>query len=206
MRFIFLLILLAGVAIGILYPWATRNFSGHELGIWHVYEQGGFKPVTVPLKAADAPVRVLVDLTAGAGRDLASDRTVLTLTASSGGRTALASTLHFSNDPVARQSSPQIADKIFRDEAGVIRPANDGDYLFTVGPGDADDIRIKAVDLILRSDAAEPDGRAQPVGFSLIAVGFIGLLLAIRSGGRPQNPNSQPPPPRWGRAGSDRQR
>ena len=166
MRFIFLLILLAGVAIGVLYPWATRNFSGHELGVWHVYERGGFKPVTVPLKAADAPVRVLVDLTAGAGRDLASDRTVLTLTASSGGRTALASTLRFSNNPVPRQSSPQIADKIFRDEAGVIRPASDADYLFLLGPGDADGIRIKAVDLILRSDAAEPDGRAQPVGFS----------------------------------------
>ena len=85
-------------------------------------------------------------------------------------------------------------------------PPCNGDATDREGATDADDIRIRAVDLILRSDAAEPDSRAQPVGFSLIAVGFIGLLLAIRSGGRPQNPNSQPPPPRWGRAGSDRQR
>ena len=28
MRILFLLILLAGVGAGVVYPWATRNFSG----------------------------------------------------------------------------------------------------------------------------------------------------------------------------------
>ncbi|RUU08829.1 hypothetical protein EOD08_36085, partial [Mesorhizobium sp. M6A.T.Ca.TU.002.02.2.1] len=57
------------------------------------------------------------------------------------------------------------------------------------------------VDLLLRSGVGEIDSRARPVGFSLMAAGLIGLLLALRfgGGGRPQNPNSQPPPPRWGR-------
>ena len=34
-----------------------------------------------------------------------------------------------------------------------------------------------------------------------MAIGFIGFVLALRrGGGTPPNPNSQPPPPRWGRA------
>ncbi|RWE66720.1 MAG: hypothetical protein EOS50_07820 [Mesorhizobium sp.] len=205
MRFLFFLILLAGTGIGVVYPWAMSNFSGHEIGTWRVYEQGRFKPVTVPLAARDAPVRVLVDLTARAERIVVSQqRTVLTLTAASGGRTVLASTLQFNHSENPRQVSPQLPDKIFRDEAGLIPTVSPGPYIFTVGPGDAEGIEMRAVDLVLRSGVGEVDQRAQPVGFSLMAVGLIGLVLAFRfgGGGRRQNPNSQPPPPRWGRGGS----
>jgi hypothetical protein len=203
MRVLFLLILLAGVGAGVIYPWAQRNFSGDEIGTWRVYEQGRFTPVDVPLKATDAPVRVLVDLTTNADRIISSDRTVLTITASHDGKTALAATLRFRGNPTPREQAPQVADRIFRDEAGVIPVVGDGAYTFTVGPGDADDIQIKAVDLVLRSGAEEVDERLQPIGFSLMAIGIIGLVLALRrgKGGRPDNPNSQPPPPRWGRGG-----
>ena len=202
MRFLFLLILLAGTGIGVIYPWAMTNFSGHEIGTWRVYEQGRFKPLTVPLSGRDAPVRVLVDLTARAERIVSQQRTVLTLTAATNGRTVLASTLQFNHSDNPRQASPQLPDKIFRDEAGLIPAVSPGPYTFTVGPGDAEDIPMRAVDLILRSGVGEIDGRARPVGFSLMAAGLIGLVLAMRfgrRGGRPENPNSQPPPPRWGR-------
>jgi len=203
MRFLFLLILLAGIAVGALYPWAMSNFSGHEIGTFRVYEQGRFKPVTVPLAARDAPVRVLVDLTARTERIVSQQRTVLTLTAAGAGRTALAATLQFNHSDNPRQVSPQLPDKIFRDEAGVIQTVSPGPYLFTVGPGDADDIPIRAVDLVLRAGTGEIDRRARPVGYGLIAVGLLGFLLSLRSGGGgPQNPNSQPPAPRWGRGAS----
>ncbi|MER9502911.1 hypothetical protein [Mesorhizobium sp. M0579] len=203
MRFLFVLILLAGAAIGFVYPWAVSNFSGHEIGAWRVYDQGRFRPVTVTLKAGDAPVRVLVDLTAKAERIVSQQRTVLTLTAATAGRTVLASTLQFNHADNPRQVSPQLPDKIFRDEAGVIETVSPAAYLFTAGPGDADDIPIRAVDLILRSGAGEIDQRARPVGYGLMAVGLIGFLLALAFGGRrPENPNSKPPPPRWGRGSS----
>lgn len=203
MRFLFFLILLAGIAVGIVYPWAMTNFSGHEIGSYRVYEQGRFKPVTVTLSAGDAPVRVLVDLTARAERIVSQQRTVLTLTAAAGSRTVLASTLQFNHSDNPRQVSPQLPDKIFRDEAGVIATVSPGAYLFTVGPGDADDIPMRAVDLVLRSGAGEIDNRARPVGYGLMAVGLIGFLLSLRFGGsRPENPNSKPPPPRWGRGSS----
>ena len=200
MRFLFVLILLAGTGIGLIYPWAMTNFSGREIGTWRVYEQGRFKPLTVSLSGRDAPVRVLVDLTARAERIVSQQRTVLTLTAATAGRTVLASTLQFNHVDNPRQASPQLPDKIFRDDAGVIASVNSGPYVFTVGPGDAEDIPMRAVDLILRSGVGETDRRARPVGFALMAVGLIGFLLSLRSaGGRPDNPNSQPPPPRWGR-------
>ncbi|ESX25215.1 MULTISPECIES: hypothetical protein [unclassified Mesorhizobium] len=203
MRFLFVLILLAGAASGFVYPWAMSNFSGHEIGTWRVYDQGRFRPVTVTLKAGDAPVRVLVDLTAKAERIVSQQRTVLTLTAATAGRTVLASTLQFNHADNPRQVSPQLPDKIFRDEAGVIETVSPGAYLFTAGPGDADDIPIRAVDLILRSGAGEIDQRARPVGYGLMAVGLIGFLLTLAFGGRrPENPNSKPPPPRWGRGSS----
>ncbi|MDG4854843.1 MULTISPECIES: hypothetical protein [unclassified Mesorhizobium] len=207
MRFLSVLVLIAGAAIGIFYPWAMSNFSGHAIGTWRVYEGGRFRPATVRLAARDAPVRVLVDLTARAERVASQQHTVLTLTAASGGRTALASTLSFNHTDNPRQVSPQLPDKIFRDEAGVIETVTPGAYVFTVGPGDADGIDMRAVDLILRAGTGSVDERAQPAGYTLMGVGLAGLVLSLvfgRGNKPPQNPNSQPPPPRWGRGGSQR--
>ncbi|MDX8480376.1 hypothetical protein RFN28_18185 [Mesorhizobium sp. VK24D] len=207
MRFLSVLVLVAGAAIGVFYPWVMSNFSGHAIGSFRVYEGGRFRPVTVQLSESDAPVRVLVDLTARAERVASQQRTVLTLTAASGGRTALASTLSFNHTDNPRQVSPQLPDKIFRDEAGVIDKVAPGAYVFTVGPGDADGIDMRAVDLILRAGAGAIDERARPAGYALMGVGFVGLMLSLvfgRGGERPQNPNSQPPAPRWGRNGAPR--
>ncbi|OBQ88213.1 hypothetical protein [Mesorhizobium sp. AA23] len=207
MRFLSVLVLIAGAAIGVFYPWAVSNFSGHAIGTWRVYEGGRFRPATVRLAARDAPVRVLVDLTARAERVASQQHTVLTLTAASGGRTALASTLSFNHPDNPRQVSPQLPDRIFRDEAGVIETVTPGAYVFTVGPGDADGIDMRAVDLILRAGTGSVDERAQPAGYTLMGVGLAGLVLSLvfgRGNKPPQNPNSQPPPPRWGRGGSQR--
>ncbi|RWA73274.1 hypothetical protein [Mesorhizobium sp.] len=207
MRLLSVLLLIAGAGIGVLYPWVMSNFSGHGIGTYRVYEGGRFRPVTVQLKASDAPVRVLVDLTARAERVASQQRTVLTLTAASGGRTAIASTLSFNHTDNPRQVSPQLPDKMFRDEAGVIEEVSPGPYVFTVGPGDADGIDMRAVDLVLRAGTGSIDERARPAGYALMGIGLVGLILSLvfgRGGGRPQNPNSQPPPPRWGRSGAPR--
>ncbi len=199
MRTIFLLIMLAGVGAGFVYPWAVTSFSGRELGSWQVYDGTAFRPVTVALTSADAPVRVLVDMVVVAPPEFSASGTVLTLTASTRGRTVLAGTLSFF-EAKPQERSPQLREKAYRDEAGVISPVEDGDYAFVLGRGDVEDIRIKAVTLVLRAAAGTPDRRVPPIGYTLAAVGFIGLVLALRRR-RERNPNSQPPPPRWGRGG-----
>jgi hypothetical protein len=207
MRFLSILVLIAGAAISIFYPWTMSNFSCHAIGTYRVYESGRFRSVTVQLTANDAPVRVLVDLTARAERIAGQQRTLLTLTAAGGGRTVLASTLSFNHTDNPRQVSPQLPDKIFRDEAGVIGTVTPGPYLFTVGPGDADGIDMRAVDLILRAGAGSIDEKVRLAGYALMGIGLVGFVLSLvfgRGASRPQNPNSQPPPPRWGRNGSSK--
>jgi hypothetical protein len=200
MRFLFLLILLGGTGLGIVYPWATTNFTGREIGTYRAYDRAsGYRPVEIALVTADAPVRVFVDLTTLAPPVVKPASAVLTITASTRGETVLAEALNF-YDTTPRERSPQLPDPVFRDDAGLIREVQPGTYRFVIEQGDADNIQIQRVDLILRSGGGEADARAQPIGLSLMAVGFIGLVLSLRrGGGNPQNPNSQPPAPRWGR-------
>ncbi|MEQ1944089.1 hypothetical protein ABMA32_16865 [Mesorhizobium sp. VNQ89] len=204
MRTFFLLVLIAGVAAGFGYPWAVTNFSGRELGTWPVYERGsGFRPVTTRLTEADAPVRVLVDLTSLGPVEFAPRSTVLTVTASTGGRTVLADTLTFA-EAKPQERSPQMRDRIYRDEGGVITDIEDGDYIFVIGPGDADGIEMSAVDLVLRASAVSVDRRVPPIGYAAAAIGFIGLVLSLRRRRRDRAASTEALPPRWGRSGDGR--
>lgn len=203
MRFLFLLIFLAGGGMAA-YPWLSANMLEHEVGKWRVYDAaGGYVPAQPRLKEADAPLKIMVDLaTTGIGK-LPPDSAILTLTASVNGKTVLAKAMTFA-DATATDTNPQMQARVYRASAGVIDPVEDGAYLFTVGKGDAETVPVQSVDLILATAGPLPGSRVQPLGFAAMAIGFIGLVLAFRGGrgGQPENPNSQPPPPRWGRGGS----
>lgn len=202
MRAIFLVILVAGLGAGFGYPWYVNNFSGREIGTWRAYERGGaFQPVTVTLAAADAPVRVLVDMTAVAPPEFAQSATALTITASVGNRTVLAEPLTF-RESKPQERSPQLREKVYRDEAGLISDVQAGDYVFVVGRGDAEDIQIRSVDLVLRAGAAAIDPRLPPIGYALAAMGFVGFVVASRRRKKSRRQDAQPgpeAPPRWGR-------
>ena len=202
-RFLFLLILAGGAASAFVYPWAVQGFTGVELGEWQVYDTGtGFRPIDVQLDDTDAPVRVLVDMTSIGAPSASGSRTILTLTAAIAGRTVLAQTLTFVN-AVARDDTPQTQEQIYREDVGLLDRIDDGTYRFTLGPGDAEGIQMKSVRLVLRGRAESYDPRAQPVGFTLMAIGAIGFILGFRGRSNPRNPNSPPPGPRWGRDGSN---
>ncbi|MEO9340512.1 hypothetical protein ABFT80_24175 [Mesorhizobium sp. SB112] len=200
MRFISILLLLAGAAAAIFYPWVVGNFSGEELGRWRLYDRAsGFTPVQVSLQSDAAPVRVLIDMATTSAPRVKGATAALTLTADRGGRTVLATAMSFT-DAMIRDDAPQTGRKIFRDDAGFIDDFDDGDYLFTAGPGDADGIVMDTVDLVLRGNALVLDTRYPPAGFLMMALGAVGFIFSLRRRrSRPENPNSQPPPPRWGR-------
>lgn len=200
MRVLFLLVLLAGAALG-LWPWAVQNFSGSQIGTWSVYRDGRFVAAEVGLSASDAPVRVLVDLTMWRPHAIRSGTALLAITGTYDGRVILDEGLSFRANPTPRQKSPQITERIFRDDAGIIDPVRTGNYRFAVRPGDKMDADIKAVDLVLRRETGSADARMLPAGLSLMGIGFIGLIVAFRRSGKRGRKENSAPPPRWGRDG-----
>jgi hypothetical protein len=204
MRIFFFLVFLIGLAAGIGYPWIMENVSGRDVGSWQVYDDvEGYQPVDVPLKSADAPLAVEVEMVTEGQPDLSGDGAVLTLVADAGGRTVLAQPLTFKTAR-PRDINPQMQEKAYRESAGVIGELDEATYRFIVGPGDAEGVVVKSVALILRTEILPADGRIQPAGFVLAVIGFVGFVLAWRrrSDGTPSNPNSQPPARRWGRGGT----
>jgi hypothetical protein len=199
MRFIFGLILVAGLAM-IAYPRLAAKADVGPVETLHAYDaQAGFVPVQVQLDAADAPVDVSVKLTTVGSAPLPKGAAILTMTAARHGETVLAKALDFAGAS-GHDVNPQTGEKVFRTAAGVIDPVEPGAYTFTFTRGDAEGVTASAVELVLARHAVTIDRRFQPIGFSLMAVSFIGLVLAFRQGkgSPPSNPNSQPPP-RWGR-------
>jgi hypothetical protein len=202
MRLLSLLILLAGIALGIGYPWVMNSHSAHEIGTWRVQDAAsGYRPVVARIGADDAPIEAVLDVAAVRPANSVAGQSVVTVTAAVGGKTVLAETLDFA-DAVIRDDSPQTLQQIYRLDAGSIAAVEPGDYTFTVGPGDAEGVDVLSVDPLLSGGRKPVDERAEPIGFSAMAIGFILLALSFRkrapSAG---NPNSQPPPPRWGRGG-----
>jgi hypothetical protein len=203
MRWLFLALFVGGLGLAA-FPWFSDNVLAREIGIWRVYDDAsGFLPAQARLAAEDAPLTVLVDMAAIGPANAGDDRALLTLTADAGGRTVLAKTLTFA-DASPRDTNPQTGEKAYREIAGVIESVEPGLHVFTLGMGDAEGVSVRWVDLVLKRGGAAYDTRAQPLGFSLMAVGFIGLVLSLRRrrDDPPDNPNAQPPRPRWGRGAS----
>lgn len=197
MRIIFLLMFVAGLAVGIGYPFAVQNVSGYEIGRYPAYDrQGGFKVVEENLAPADAPVRVLVDMSSLGSLTLDGATTLLTLTATVEGRTVMASTLTFAHQQ-PRSDNPQTGGMIYRDEAGLIDPVESGRYRFVLGPGDAESIEMRSAEIVLRAGAFDLDPRAVPIGYAMMALGFVGFFVSLQR--RNKTPPPPPPPPKWGR-------
>jgi hypothetical protein len=201
-----LFIFLVGLAMAAGYLFVASAPS-LPVGKWPVYTRaGGFAPVEARLHPEDAPVEVYVDLATSGSPNFGKDRAVLTLTAATNGKTAIAAPLSFA-DAVSRDDTPQTPELIYRTKAGEIASlAADAPVTFTVGPGDADEIDISAVDLVLQHGRATTDEGLVPIGYAVMAIGAIAFLLSFRKtdSGPPPNPNSQPPPPRWGRTAGER--
>jgi hypothetical protein len=197
MRFFFLLMILAGLALGAGYPWYQYNMAGGEIGTYRVYVRGGsFKLQTVVLAQSDAPVRVFVDMVPLQGYYPTQSRTALTLTASVEGRTVLASSLSYVSS-TEESKNLQTTRKVFRDRAGDLKIVTPGEYTFVVGEGDMEGLSIDTVDLVLRRNAAESDPRAMQAGAALALFGFIGLIRAHKR--RRAEVAVEAAKPKWGR-------
>lgn len=196
MRIVFLLIALAGVALGIVYPAVIESVTGSQIGRFPVFAKGsGFRELTVDLDRLDAPVRVNVEAVTDAIQVIPSAAAHLTLTVEAGGRTVLAERVLFTSQ-ISPKDVPQ--EQTLATTAGLIDPVDTGSYLFVTALGDVDSLPLKSVELILRRNATPVDERAQPVGYMLIVLGVIGFAISLTRGRR----DAPPPGPRWGRGGA----
>ncbi len=203
MRFFFLIIFLAGLALGVGYPWAVKNISGYEIGTFPVFETGaGFTPADVALAPSEAPVRVDLEMRTSGPFTTSEEIAALTVTATTDGRTIFAAPVSFANAE-SRTASPQ-GGMIYRADVAVIDPVDgDEDYVFTVEPGDIQGLPIERAVLILNAGAFDLDSRAVPVGYILIVVGLVGFV-AMWQRRRVINRKRAAEDPRWGR-GADKQ-
>ncbi len=197
MRLLLLLLLVAGIVLGIGYPWVVGNFSGEEIGSWRIHDRPGpYKPVTVTLTSDDAPVRAFVDMQPLRNFVPSVGRSALTAVVTRQGKDVLVKTLSYENSKATNKGSPQ-GPQVFRDSIGDIDPVEDGDYVFTIGPGDFDGLEVAEVDLVLRKGVTAVDWRAMPAGIALIVISLFGFVRLSRN--RTAAARSVPPPPKWGR-------
>ena len=197
MRFFSVLMILAGLILGFGYPWYQYNMTGAEIGTYRVYQRGGqFKPFDVIISQSQAPVRVFVDMVPLQGYYPSQAQTMLTLTASTGGHTVLASSLNYTAS-TEESKNLQNSDKVFRDTAGDLLTVTPGSYRFVVGEGDVEGLSLKTVDLVLRSNAEETDPRAMPAGIGLFALGFLIFVRARKSANVVAAAEAEKP--KWGR-------
>lgn len=193
----FLVLMLAGGALGIAYPWAVDNVVGYEIGRWSVYDpQSGFRTVEVWPSPAEAPVRATVELVARPPFVPGPAGAVMTLVVNVDGRTLVARAYDFVGE-ANRTLNPQTGEAAYRASPIVIDPVADSAYSFVFGPGEGGLDGVISAELIVNAGAFDLDPRAVPAGYVLMAIGFIGFVLSLRR--RRSNPNDQPPPPRWGR-------
>ena len=195
-RLFFLAILLAGVGLGIAYPWAADNFAGYEAATSRVFAGNEFSPLEVRLAPSEVPVFVTVAMATRG--PLRADRqgAVLTVTVSSDGQTLLAEALDF-NGVEPRVVSPQSGETVYRTRLEPIAEVPGGELAITIARGDEQSAEIMSIDVIVEASAIDLDPRAIPAGYVLMALGLIGFVRSLRRKS-PKSPNPSPPP-KWGR-------
>ena len=197
MRFFFLIVLLAGLALGIGYPLAVSNVSGYEIGTFRLLDADGYQPAEVSIAPSEAPVRVRVAMHVAERFVPSKDSPIFRMTVMTGEALVLEQIVTFAG--AEPEAAPQGRDLVYEDDVAIIDPIDGDDrYVFSIEPTvGGGDISPSRVDLIVNAGAFDLDPRAVPIGYMLIAIGFVGFVAMVR---RRRNLNrANPPPPRWGR-------
>jgi hypothetical protein len=197
LRIVLLVLMLAGGALGIAYPWVAANQSGYQVGVFPMFDGTGFRVAETRPAPSETPLFIIIEMTTRGPMRADRQGAVLTLTATSGGRTVLAQALDFEGVN-GRIANPQTGEIVYRTQVGRIDEVAEDGLSIAVKRGDADAVTLSAVDVIVEASALDIDPRAVPAGYVMLAIGFVGFILSFRSRA-PKNPNSSPPPPKWGR-------
>ncbi|HHZ08927.1 MAG TPA: hypothetical protein GX405_09145 [Rhizobiales bacterium] len=189
-RIVFLLMLAAGVLLGIGLPKAVERLPGYEIARPTLYSADrGFSPAEVMLAPGEAPLFLTLAVFVGAPLRAGEERSTFALTLrDERGATVLDEVFALPNDPVRDESGRGY---VYREMLVVDRHL-DGRHAVELTIAPRPDPSIAAVELTVSASAIDLDPRLQPAGFILLVVGGIGLMLGFRG-------RREPPAPRWGR-------
>lgn len=177
-RVLLFVVMIAGLGIGVAYPWYVNNFTGSEIGRYPVLANKGdsFGVPQVALVASDAPVRVFVDMVPLPGYIPSETSSSLTIAVSRDGHPILSKGLAFSaNSTSINRDRPQDGSPL-RQSAGDIDPVIPGTYAFYVAPGLSDGLQVSKIDLVLRRSAQPVPESYISAGLMMAVLGFYGLM------------------------------
>ena len=201
MRFFFLVVLLAGLALGIGYPLAVRHVPGYEIGAFPLMDGGGYQPAEVSIAPSEAPVRVRLVMQVAERLMPSNERPIFRMTVTTGGKPVFEQVVTFGGiEPQAAAD----AGFVYEDDLATIDPVNgDERYIFTIEPTvGGGNVAPSRVDVILNAGAFDLDPRAVPIGYMLIGIGFVGFVAMSNRRRKLNRQNA--PPPRWGRGPDDK--
>lgn len=197
LRILFLLLTIAGILAGIAYPFVVQNFGGYEVARRFVpVANEGFRAVEIELNSVDSPVRVLVDYTSRSQVNAVMASAELEMVVSHDRSVVARERLRFVHSTPG-EGSVQSGRYVYRATGGIVELPESGAYVFRFALVGETTLQPESVELIVMASAIEWDPRVQPVGYALMALGFVGFIIAMtqRSKTRP----AAKPRPRWGR-------
>lgn len=190
---VFFLVAAFGVLIGVVYPWAATHQSGEEIGRWRVFDAAtGFAAIETPVPRGGEFVLARLEIGASLPLD-ARDGVVLTMTVTSDDWTISAQDFSLEK-AVQHGGSPQNPALSYTLESEPIYlTAGDEPYRFAFGHG-AGEAPLTFVDMTLVGGVYEFDEVVPPIGWGMMAAGFLGFALTLRGRRKP------PSAPKWGRS------
>ena len=203
MRYLFLLLFLAGLVLAFGYPAAIEAISGRVITAQALFAgEGDFQAADIALEAGQAPVRIDVEIQmAGADTAAVPEYGGLELHVSRSGQPVLDSSLDVRAFDRETDSSGRSA-ALLHAVAGTIDPVTSGAYHFEAeGRGEVTN-GVSQIGIILRANALQVDRRAVPMGYVLAAVGLVGFVMGVRRN-RAARAVATRRNPRWGRGAGD---
>ena len=198
MRWLGFLVFLAGLALSFGAAAIFQTATSREIARALIYENGSFKPFEIDLGPSQAPLGLKIIMREGGQYSPALGEAALTLTATHQGRSAFAGAVVFSE--ANRLNSPATGAAEYTKNISKITDLSSGSYVFSAGEGDAENIALQSVELVLLANAFETIPDVSTYGTILIWLGAGLFVIGLRRRNRAAE-NQPPAPSKWGRGG-----
>jgi hypothetical protein len=198
MRLIGFLLFALGLALSFLPGEILPRIVGREIARAVVFENGAFTPFDIDLGPELAPLEFDATMVEGGQYVPGLDQAAFTLVVNAASSSQFTAAIAFSERD--RQSNVDGTTQYTR-SIGRLGEVSGGIHTFAFGPGDADAIDIKSIELVLRANAFDID--ADDLAFYgniAMWVGAVTFFIGLRR--RNRRAASAPPPPpvnKWGR-------